>query len=69
MSVDKNLSFCYEGERSSEACIGKDKADETKKAINMVPQEPIKVQEGKCWDFCEPEAARINEPWWRPLTT
>ena len=29
--------------------IGKDKADETKKAINMVPQEPIKVQEGKCW--------------------
>ena len=33
------------------SCIGKDKADETKKAINMVPQEPIKVQEGKCWDF------------------
>ena len=31
--------------------IGKDKADETKKAINMVPQDPIKVQEGKCWDF------------------
>ena len=31
--------------------IGKDKTDETKKAINMVPQEPIKVQEGKCWDF------------------
>ena len=35
----------------TQACIGKDKADETKKAINMVPQEPIKVQEGKCWDF------------------
>ena len=33
------------------SCIGKDKTDETKKAINMVPQEPIKVQEGKCWDF------------------
>ena len=31
--------------------IGKDKTDETKKAINMVPQEPIKVQEGKSWDF------------------
>lgn len=28
-------------------CIGKDKADETKKVINMVPQGPIKVQEGK----------------------
>ena len=35
----------------TQACIGKDKTDETKKAINMVPQEPIKVQEGKCWDF------------------
>ena len=31
--------------------IGKDKTDETKKAINMVPQEPIKVQEGKCFEF------------------
>ena len=35
----------------TQACIGKDKTDETKKAINMVPQAPIKVQEGKCWDF------------------
>lgn len=35
----------------TQACIGKDKADATKKAINMVPQEPIKVQEGKCFDF------------------
>ena len=34
-----------------QACIGKDKADPSKKAINMVPQEPVKVQEGKCWDF------------------
>ncbi len=34
-----------------QACPAKDKADETKKAINMVPQEPIKVQEGKCFDF------------------
>ncbi|MBO7500503.1 MAG: pyruvate:ferredoxin (flavodoxin) oxidoreductase [Fibrobacterales bacterium] len=35
----------------TQACIGKDKADPEKKAINMVPQEPIKVREGKCWDF------------------
>ena len=35
----------------TQACIGKDKADPSKKAINMVPQEPVKVQEGKCWDF------------------
>ena len=35
----------------TQACIGKDKTDATKKAINMVPQEPIKVQQGKCWDF------------------
>ena len=35
----------------TQACIGKDKADPGKKAINMVPQEPIKVREGKCWDF------------------
>ena len=35
----------------TQACIGKDKADSGKKAINMVPQEPIKVREGKCWDF------------------
>ena len=35
----------------TQACIGKDKTDATKKAINMVPQEPIKEQEGKCFDF------------------
>ena len=35
----------------TQACIGKDKADPGKKAIEMVPQEPIKVREGKCWDF------------------
>ena len=34
-----------------QVCPAKNKAEEGKKAINMVPQAPIKVEEGKKWDF------------------
>lgn len=35
----------------TQVCPAKNKADATKKAINMVPQEPIAAAEGKRWDF------------------
>jgi len=35
----------------TQACPSKNKAEPEKKAINMVPQEPIAASEGKKWDF------------------
>jgi len=35
----------------TQACPAKNKTEEGKKAINMVPQEPIAEAEGKRWDF------------------
>ncbi len=34
-----------------EVCPAKDKAQPSRKALNMVPQPPVREQEGKNWDF------------------